>query len=184
MYKRMTLGFTFHTGARIRNSWKSPTFGFASTGVMRFAMAGSALSEKLKDPTFATTLLETFSDGVFVVDTDQHILYWNRAATGLTGFTQEEVPGIPVGRIRRSRGRNRENRFRGCSIPCGWCSTMAAPRIFSSTPCTRAGYALPVNATIDPIFENETLLGAVENFQGSQVHRDSLGKSAPAHPRN
>ncbi len=138
-------------------------------------MAGSALSEKLKDPTFATTLLETFSDGVFVVDTDQRILYWNRAATGLTGFTQEEVLGSQLGEFIDHVDGTGES-LSGLLNPLRLVLDNGRSQNFQLHTLHKAGYALPVNATIDPIFENETLLGAVEIFREAK-YIDSLEKA-------
>jgi diguanylate cyclase (GGDEF)-like protein/PAS domain S-box-containing protein len=36
-------------------------------------------------------ILENLSDGVYFVDTDRKILYWNKKAEGITGFTRKEV---------------------------------------------------------------------------------------------
>lgn len=42
---------------------------------------------------FYETILENLSDGVYVVDPDKKILYWNRGAEKITGFSAEEVIG-------------------------------------------------------------------------------------------
>ena len=38
-------------------------------------------------------LLDRMSDGVYFVDRDRRILYWNEGATRLTGFKAEEIVG-------------------------------------------------------------------------------------------
>jgi diguanylate cyclase (GGDEF)-like protein/PAS domain S-box-containing protein len=45
------------------------------------------------DPGFYKELLERMSDGVYFVDRDRRVLYWNRGATELTGYKAEEVVG-------------------------------------------------------------------------------------------
>ena len=40
-----------------------------------------------------TTVLENLSDGVYFVDRQRRILYWNSGAERITGFTKEEVLG-------------------------------------------------------------------------------------------
>ncbi|KIH76077.1 PAS domain S-box-containing protein [Geoalkalibacter ferrihydriticus] len=53
-----------------------------------------------------TEVLETLPFGLFLVDCDQHIVYWNPAAARITGFSPEEavgrhcsfLQGIPCGR--------------------------------------------------------------------------------------
>ena len=43
--------------------------------------------------TIFRTLMDGLSEGVYFVDPDRKILYWNRAAEELTGFTAQEVIG-------------------------------------------------------------------------------------------
>jgi len=45
------------------------------------------------DPTFYKDLLDHMSDGVYFVDRDRRILYWNDGASRLTGYTSDELVG-------------------------------------------------------------------------------------------
>lgn len=45
------------------------------------------------DPSFYKHLLDHVYDGVYFVDTDRRILYWNRGAERITGYPAEEVVG-------------------------------------------------------------------------------------------
>lgn len=45
------------------------------------------------DPSFYKTLLESIFDGVYCVDLDRKITYWNAGAERLTGYSKEEVIG-------------------------------------------------------------------------------------------
>jgi diguanylate cyclase (GGDEF)-like protein/PAS domain S-box-containing protein len=45
------------------------------------------------DPAFFKGLLDHMSDGVYFVDRDRRILYWNDGAARLTGYTSEELVG-------------------------------------------------------------------------------------------
>ena len=47
---------------------------------------------KLDDALFRT-LVESVGDGVYFVDKDRNILYWNKAAEHITGFASEEIVG-------------------------------------------------------------------------------------------
>jgi diguanylate cyclase (GGDEF)-like protein/PAS domain S-box-containing protein len=42
---------------------------------------------------FYETILDNLTDGVYFVDRDKKILYWNRGAENITGFSAEEVIG-------------------------------------------------------------------------------------------
>ncbi|MCR4320583.1 MAG: PAS domain-containing protein [Candidatus Brocadiaceae bacterium] len=45
------------------------------------------------DNDFSKTILENLYDGVYFVDCDRKILYWNKGAENITGYTSPEVIG-------------------------------------------------------------------------------------------
>jgi diguanylate cyclase (GGDEF)-like protein/PAS domain S-box-containing protein len=45
------------------------------------------------DPTIYRGILDEMEDGVYLVDRTERILWWNRGAEGITGFSREEVVG-------------------------------------------------------------------------------------------
>jgi len=45
------------------------------------------------DNGFSKTILENLYDGVYFVDCDRKILYWNKGAENITGYTSSEVLG-------------------------------------------------------------------------------------------
>ena len=49
----------------------------------------------LKDPNFLTTVVETMRDGLMIVDTEGTILFFNKAAEEITGYSRDEVMGKP-----------------------------------------------------------------------------------------
>jgi len=53
-----------------------------------FAEASIALTAE-----FYKELLDHMSDGVYFVDQNRRILYWNRGATRLTGYRPEKIVG-------------------------------------------------------------------------------------------
>lgn len=54
---------------------------------------GEAFQEIGLDGEIGAALLENLSDGVYFVDRDRRVLYWNRAAERITGFAAGEVLG-------------------------------------------------------------------------------------------
>ncbi|MDI6801674.1 MAG: sigma 54-interacting transcriptional regulator [Thermodesulfovibrionales bacterium] len=46
-----------------------------------------------KDPNFLESILQTMTDGLMVVDSEGNILFYNRAAEEITGYSREEVIG-------------------------------------------------------------------------------------------
>ena len=49
--------------------------------------------DMLRDTDLYRRVLESAYDGIYVTDLSRKILYWNRGAERLTGFTAEEVVG-------------------------------------------------------------------------------------------
>src|SRR5919201_4789343 len=46
-----------------------------------------------EDPEFYKRLLESLHDGVYFVDRQRRILFWNDSAARITGYTSEETVG-------------------------------------------------------------------------------------------
>jgi PAS domain S-box-containing protein len=55
----------------------------------------------MKDVLFQA--LAKTGDGAFVTDEDQRIIFWNQAATEITGYTYEEIPGQPCYEVLEGR---------------------------------------------------------------------------------
>jgi two-component system response regulator HydG len=53
------------------------------------------LERLLKDPKFLTNVVETMKEGLMVVDADGNILFFNKAAEEITGYSRNEVMGKP-----------------------------------------------------------------------------------------
>jgi two-component system response regulator HydG len=51
------------------------------------------LEKLLKDGKFLVNIVETIKDGLMVVDSDGHILFFNKAAEEITGYSRSEVIG-------------------------------------------------------------------------------------------
>jgi PAS domain S-box-containing protein len=49
--------------------------------------------QALSDPRLCRAILDHFDEGVYMVDRDRRIVYWNRAAEEITGYRQHEVVG-------------------------------------------------------------------------------------------
>jgi len=114
---------------------------------------------------FYRVLLEHLSDGVYFVDRDRRIAYWNRGAERITGFRAEEVVG-------RSCGCNLLGHVdeRGQSLCLGECAlsrSMDQGRAGSVEAYLhhREGHRVPVHIRVVPIRDGSgTVVGAVEIF--------------------
>lgn len=110
-------------------------------------------------------IIETLHDGLYFVDRDRRITYWNRSAEKISGFTADEVMG-------RYCSDNILNHIDGegnclCVDKCPLAFTMedGQPREAVIYLHHRDGHRVPVSVRTSPLTdENGTIIGAVELF--------------------
>ena len=102
-------------------------------------------------------VLQTIPTGLFLVDRDQRIIYWNAAAERITGYPTAEIIGQPCSFL--------------AGIPCGrrcglYDETVAKPII--GVPCsvrTRDGRQIILTKNVDYLWDNNgQIIGGVESF--------------------
>jgi len=115
---------------------------------------------------FYETLLDNLYDGVYFVDLDRKITFWNKAAEKITGFTKAEVLGK---RCADNLLRHVDNRGKAlCEGACPLAHTLgdAQPRSASVFLHHKQGHRLPVAIGVAPITDKElNIMGAVEIFR-------------------
>lgn len=120
------------------------------------------------DPDFYKTLMDQLFDGVYFVDRDRRIRYWNKAAERITGYASDEV----VGSFCRDNilchvdGEGRSL----CQGACPLTDTIASgrPREVEVFLLHRKGHRLPVYVRTSPIRNQKgQIIGAVEVFSHS-----------------
>lgn len=123
---------------------------------------------------FYRTLLDELAEGVYFVDRDRRITYWNRGAERITGRPASEVLG------RRCRdnilvhtdetGRNL------CREGCPLLATMqdGMPREVEVYLKHRDGHRVPVLVKAAPIRRHGTIIGAVESFDDNTKRMAAL----------
>jgi diguanylate cyclase (GGDEF)-like protein/PAS domain S-box-containing protein len=120
---------------------------------------------------FYKSLLDNLSDGVYFVDLERRILYWNRGAEHITGFAATDVIGQ-----RCADGLLMHVDGEGCLL-CHDETCPAAESMRSRTPLERRvflhhrdGHRIPVLARITPLRgDNGEIVGAVEVFSDDSV---------------
>jgi len=110
-------------------------------------------------------ILETLHDGVYILNRDRVITYWNKAAEQISGFTAEEVVG-------RSCTDNILAHVdeQGNSLCMGLCPL--ATSMSDGKPCSakiymhhKAGHRIPVSARISPLMDAQgKVVGGIEIF--------------------
>jgi PAS domain S-box-containing protein len=120
-------------------------------------------------------VLESVADGVFAVDPDLDITYWNRAAEEITGYPAEEVMGRPCHEVFRASR---------CVEQCPMrqaIATGAAAGPADIEILTRTGAELTISVSAAALKGRDgSFLGGVESFRdtrGSHARRGSPGES-------
>ena len=121
-------------------------------------------------------ILNNLRDGIYVVDTDRRIRFWNKAAEAITGYTADEIVGMscPQTKLQHIDEQGRPL----CIIGCPLFATLADGKQRQELVYVRhkEGYRLPVHVNIFPIREGGRIIGAVEVFTKSSpvVYDDNL----------
>jgi diguanylate cyclase (GGDEF)-like protein/PAS domain S-box-containing protein len=126
------------------------------------------------DPDFYKDLLDHMSDGVYFVDRNRRILYWNEGAHRLTGYKAEEL----IGRLCHDEilchldydG----NRLCHEGCPLSACMEDGSPREAKVYLRHKLGRRVPVSVRVQPIRDaNGSITGALEIFSDDTAQNDA-----------
>lgn len=121
--------------------------------------------DKMRE-SFYKELLESVSDGVYFVDKDRKILFWNRAAERITGFYRDEVLGrFCFDNILRHID---EEGKELCKEDCPLIYSMRNNKIEGGDVYLhrKDGVRIPIHVEASPIFDDRgDIIGAVEIFR-------------------
>jgi PAS domain S-box-containing protein len=116
-------------------------------------------------------ILESMEGGVLVIDKDCRIIYFNRSAEEVTGFTKEEAINQDCHQIFQSEL---------CNDECPGKQTMESGKTvfnYEVKLTNKGGNDVPVNVTTSPLFSREgEIIGAIENFRDLTKHKGLWGK--------
>jgi len=125
----------------------------------------SDFADAFSDPDCLVALLDRMTDGVYLVDLQRTIRFWNRACEQITGYRAAEVVGH-----RCFEDILRHVDDEGCRLCFGHCPLCAAmregaPRETRVWLHHRLGHRVPVRVTVDPVQNRYgTVIGAIETF--------------------
>ncbi|MDR3775084.1 MAG: sensor domain-containing diguanylate cyclase [Terracidiphilus sp.] len=117
------------------------------------------------DPAFYKDLLDHMSDGVYFVDRDRRILYWNEGAQRLTGYKAEEMMGRQCqdDLLCHVDGAGRRLCQEGCPLSAS--VEDGAPHEASVFLRHKLGRRVPVNVRVQPMRDAKgDIIGAIEIF--------------------
>lgn len=121
-------------------------------------------------------IINNLRDGIYFVDMERRILFWNKAAEQITGYSAEEIVGK---QCQYSKLNHIDELGRPlCMIGCPLFATLGdgqqrQDRVFVRH---KGGYRIPIHVNIFPIRKDGEIIGAVEIFtqDSPTVYEDNL----------
>lgn len=105
-------------------------------------------------------LLDTIQEGVFVIDKNQHITFFNRAAEKISGTNKKEALGSLCGEVLRAEC---------CGNECPLKKTLATGELFSErivTMISSNGMRKPISISTTVLRDDSgDITGAIETFR-------------------
>jgi len=121
-------------------------------------------------------ILNNLSEGVYFVNMDRAIIFWNKAAEDITGFSKEEMIGKHC-QESNLRHIDAEGRL-VCDMGCPLYATIndGQQRKHEVFVRHKHGHRIPIRVNIFPIWDNGSIQGAVEVFtlNSPTVYEDNL----------
>lgn len=125
-------------------------------------------------PGFYKELLDHLSDGVYFVDRERRILYWNEGAFRLTGYKAEELLGKCCQDDILCHVDYQGTRL--CHEGCPLTATIASGEMHEATVFLRhkQGRRVPVSVRVQPIRDaGGAIIGAVEIFSDDSARNEA-----------
>jgi diguanylate cyclase (GGDEF)-like protein/PAS domain S-box-containing protein len=127
---------------------------------------------------FYKRLIDHISDGVYFVDRDRKILYWNDGASRLTGYKAEELIGTHCFDDILCHVNDRGQRLCNEYCPLAECMRDGNPREARVFLRHKAGKRVPVSVRVQPISEADgQIIGAVEIFSDDSQQREAMRRT-------
>jgi len=121
-------------------------------------------------------IINNLQDGVYFVDSNRIIQFWNNAAEEITGYTADDVVGksCPQTMLNHIDDKGRPL----CVVGCPLYATIidGAQRIDKVFVRHKNGHRIPIIVNISPVYEDDKIVGAVEVFtqNSPKVYEDDL----------
>ncbi len=118
----------------------------------------------MKSAQFYLDIINQLQDGIYFVDQDRKIQFWNHAAERITGYKAEEI----VGKCCQRSGLNHIDTEGKplCTLGCPLFATLSDGKQRQDQVLVRHrdGYRIPIRVNIFPVRQGDVITGAVEVF--------------------
>lgn len=118
------------------------------------------------DQALFETTMDNLFDGVYFLDSNRRIEYWNKAAERITGYRSKEVCGTCCADDLLSHVNDKGENL--CKGECPVSKTLADGRVRQARVFLKhkEGHRLPVNIAVAPLRDSENrIIGAIECFR-------------------
>ena len=123
-----------------------------------------------KTKTFYEGVLDNLYDGIYFVDRDRKITYWNKAAERITGFKRSEVLGKHCHDHILNHINDNGDHLCQRECPLALCIESGRPRATDAYLHHKEGYRIPVSVRVTPILDqDENIIGAAELFSDNSA---------------
>lgn len=121
-------------------------------------------------------IINNLNDGVYYVDADRTILFWNKAAEEITGYTEDEIIGKQCPDTMLNHIDDEGHPL--CIVGCPLFATIidGNQRIDNVFVRHKKGHRIPITVNFFPMYEGEEIIGAIEVFtqNSPRVYDDDL----------
>lgn len=113
------------------------------------------------------SIINNLHDGVYYVDNNRTILFWNKAAEEITGYAADEIVNKQCQDTHLNHIDDRGRPL--CSVGCPLFATLidGKQRIDNVFVRHKNGHRVPILVKIFPLYEDGTIIGAIEVFAQS-----------------
>ena len=142
------------------------------------------INDFVQSPAFHQRLLEQLYEGVYFVDTQRRITYWNRAAERISGYNSEDVVGhyCQDNLLNHVDDAGTQLWFGKC--PLVTCIESALPHECELYLHHKQGHRVPVRVRVTPIRNYEgKVIGAIEMFVEAGSSKTRTDKLNHLHSR-
>ena len=123
-----------------------------------------------KNETFYEGILDNLYDGIYFVDRDRKITYWNKAAERITGFLRSEALGTHCYDNILNHINDEGDHLCQRDCPLARCMDTGEPMQAELYLHHKEGYRLPVSIRVTPILDQDgSVIGAAELFSDNSA---------------
>jgi diguanylate cyclase (GGDEF)-like protein/PAS domain S-box-containing protein len=129
------------------------------------------MKKKVVPELFYKELMDNLYDGVYFVDTDRQITYWNKGAERITGYQAEKMIGSFC--FDNLLNHVTETGKHLCQDGCPLSTALQNGKVIKAEVFLRHkdGHRVPVTVRVAPIQDkNHRIIGAVETFSNNQAN--------------